>query len=44
VTISLATNAATTAFLGIEFWIEIGAEITIVIGVCLLLYFKKRNR
>ena len=44
VTISLATNAVTAAFLGVEFWIGIGvAVIVVVIGVCLLLYFKKRN-
>ncbi len=45
VRISLATNAATTAFLGIEYWIGIALVIIIVvIGLGLLLYFKKGKR
>ena len=44
VRISLAANAATTTFLGIENWIWIGAVVIIVvIGVGLLIYFKKRK-
>jgi hypothetical protein len=44
VRISLATNTATTTFLGIENGIWIGAVvIIIVIGASLLVYFKKRK-
>jgi hypothetical protein len=45
VRISLATNAATTPFLSIEFWIGIAAAIIIfVISIGLLVYLKKRKR
>jgi hypothetical protein len=44
VRISLATNAITTTFLAIDYWMWIGAVIIIVvIGAGLLVYFKKRN-
>ena len=43
VRISLAANAATTTFLGSEFWIGI-VVIVVVVGVFLLFYLKKRNR
>jgi hypothetical protein len=39
--ISLATNAATTTFLGIENWIRTGIIIIIAIGAGLLFYIKK---
>jgi hypothetical protein len=45
VRINLATNAATTPFLGIENWIWIGVIIIfVVVGAGLLVYFKKRKR
>ena len=45
VKISLATNTAATTFLGTELWIGISAAVVIaVIGVFLLLYFKKHKR
>jgi parallel beta-helix repeat protein len=44
VQISFATNAATTTFLGIEYWMWIGvATIIVVMGTGLLVYFKKRK-
>lgn len=44
VKISLATNAATTTFLGIEYWMWIGvATVIVVMGIGLLVYFKKRK-
>lgn len=44
VRISLATNAATTTFLGIDYWMWIGVvTIIVVIGAGLLVYFKKRK-
>jgi len=43
VRISLAANAVAMPFLGTEFLIGV-AVIVVVVGVCLLLYFKKRNR
>jgi hypothetical protein len=42
VRISLAANATATTFPGSEFWIDV-VVIAVVVGVCLLLYFKKRN-
>ena len=40
----MATNAATTTFLGIENWIWVSVVIIIVvIGAGMLVYFKKRN-
>jgi hypothetical protein len=44
VKISLASNAATTTFLGIEYWMWIGvATIIVVMGIGLLVYFRKRK-
>jgi hypothetical protein len=44
VKINLATNAATTTFLGIECWMWIGlATVIVVMGAGFLVYFKKRK-
>jgi len=43
VRVSLAANAAATTFLGTELLIGV-VVIVVVVGVCLLFYFKKRNR
>jgi hypothetical protein len=45
VTISLATNAASVSFIGLEFFVGLGVGIAIVlVGVFLLFYLKRRNR